>query len=123
MFKVIICGSREFSDYELLRERCDYYLKDKLLEPEGVTIVSGCARGADTLGERYAIERGLPVLKFPADWEKYGKRAGYIRNAQMAEVGNACLAFLKSGAENKGTKNMISLARSGNLLVREVTGD
>ena len=53
---------------------------------EYVKIISGCARGADTLGERFAKEFGLEVKKFPADWDGLGKRAGYVRNAEMAKL-------------------------------------
>lgn len=123
MFKVIICGGREFEDYELLKKACDFYLAKKFETGEKIVIVSGGARGADSLGEKYAEERGLEVQRFPADWNKYGKRAGYLRNKQMAEVSNACIAFLSSYGENKGTKMMISIAREKKLLVREVKED
>lgn len=120
MFKVIVCGSREFEDYELLKKACDYYLAKKFEIGEKIVIVSGGARGADSLGEKYAEEKGLEVQRFPANWEKYGKRAGYLRNKQMAEVSNACIAFFSPYGENKGTKMMVSIARENKLLVREV---
>lgn len=121
MFRVIICGSREFDDYEFLRDKCDKILSRKTADPtEEIVIVSGCAKGADTLGERYASERGYQVLRYPAQWDKYGKSAGYRRNKEMAEVSNACIAFLSLTSENRGTKNMISTALKMNLLVREV---
>lgn len=121
MFRVIICGSREFDDYEFLRDKCDKILSRKAADTtEEIVIVSGCAKGADTLGERYASERGYQVLRYPAQWDKYGKSAGYRRNKEMAEVSNACIAFLSLTSENRGTKNMISTALKMNLLVREV---
>lgn len=122
-FNVIICGSRDFENYELLKEKCNNILSRKLIDPDTkVVIVSGCARGADSLGERYAAEIGLEVLKYPADWDKYGKKAGYLRNKQMAEVSNAVIAFLVPDEnKNKGTKNMVSLAKLSKLLVREIT--
>lgn len=120
MFSVIICGSRNFEDYDLLREKCDYYLSNKIKSGEKIIIISGGARGADSLGEDYAKERRFECKRFPADWDKYGKRAGYLRNTQMAEVANACLAFLDSDSENKGTKMMIRIAREKKLLVREI---
>ena len=119
IFKVIICGSREFDNYELLKIKCDKILENKLKNNK-VVIVSGCARGADELGEKYAKERGLNIMKFPANWDKYGKRAGYLRNKLMAEVANACIAFLDPNAENKGTKMMIRIAHEQKLLVREI---
>lgn len=121
MFKVIICGSRDFDNYELLKSKCDNILKKKKDSGEEIIIVSGCARGADKLGEKYAEENGYKVLKFPADWDKYGKRAGYLRNEKMAEEANACIAFLRSDKECKGTLNMISISRKKKLLVRSIT--
>ena len=121
MFKVIICGSRDFDNYELLKTKCDNILKNKKESGEDIIIVSGCARGADSLFFFFAKENGYEVLKFPANWNKYGKKAGYLRNEQMAEEANACIAFLRSDKECKGTKNMISLARKKKLLIREIT--
>ena len=101
---VIVAGSRTFDDYRLLRYKLDQILANKLPD---VVIVSGGARGADTLGERYAQERGLPVKQFPADWDTYGKRAGYLRNEEMAGYADALVAFW-DGSSN-GTRHMIDL--------------
>lgn len=123
-FRVIIAGSRAFTDYNLLKNKCDFYLQRKLLDPNTeVIVISGGASGADTLGEKYAKERNLRVERYNADWKKYGKSAGYRRNKQMAEVGNALIAFRSGYAENKGTDNMINVARSEKLLVRVVDED
>ena len=116
-FKVIIAGGRYFNDYALLCEKCDSILSQKR-QSHSVVIVSGTARGADTLGERYAQERGYAVERFPADWEHAGKAAGFIRNAQMASVADALIAFWDG--QSKGTANMIGIARKRNLLVRVV---
>lgn len=121
MFKVIIAGSREFDNYDMLKEKCDKILSRKVNEGEEIVIVSGTARGADTLGEKYAKERGYKIERYPANWDKYGKRAGYLRNKKMAEVSNACIVFLSSKAENKGSKMMISIATEEKLLIRVIT--
>lgn len=83
-----------------------------------VEIVSGTARGADELGERYAAERGLPVKRFPADWDQYGRSAGYKRNAQMAEYADAAVIFWDE--ISRGSKHMIDLAKEKELPVRVV---
>ena len=84
--KVIVAGSRDFKDYALLKE----FLDKLVIFRSGFTeIVSGTASGADKLGERYAQEHNLAIKRFPADWEKYGKAAGHIRNRQMAEYADA----------------------------------
>ena len=80
--KVIVAGGRDFNDYELLKSKLDYILQNKLPDVE---IVSGAARGADSLGERYAKENNLGLHRKPADWDTYGKSAGYRRNAEMAD--------------------------------------
>lgn len=121
MFKVIIAGSREFDNYDMLKEKCDKILSRKVNEGEEIVIVSGTARGADTLGEKYAEERGYKIERYPANWNKYGKKAGYLRNKKMAEVSNACIVFLSSKAENKGSKMMISIATEEKLLIRVIT--
>lgn len=117
--KVIIAGSRKYDDYATLVEKCDKILSKKLENSNTqVVIVSGCAKGADSLGERYAVEKGLQVEKYPADWNRYGNSAGYRRNAQMAAIADALIAFPKLGEANKGTMNMIECARKRGLLIR-----
>ena len=83
--KVIVAGSRGFSDYALLKRKLDRMLSQQSV----VTIVSGTARGADRLGERYAEEHGHNVERYPAQWDVFGKSAGYRRNEQMAKVADA----------------------------------
>jgi len=112
--KVIIAGGRDFNDYTLLKEKCDYYLSNS----EDIEIVSGTAHGADMLGERYAAERGYLVRKFPADWDRYGKSAGYKRNMQMAMYGDTLIAFWDQ--KSKGTMNMIDIANKKGLEVKVV---
>lgn len=116
--KVIIAGGREFKDYRLLKGCCDYYLSNKFLEGVEIEIVSGRARGADLLGEKYAKEKGLNITKFPANWNKLGLAAGHIRNGEMADYADILIAFWDG--ESTGTKNMIEQARANGLLVRIV---
>ena len=112
MFKVIIAGTRTFEDYDFL---CRYADKKLSQIVGGVEIVSGGARGADALGERYARDRGYDLKVFPADWNRYGKRAGYLRNRQMAEYADALLAFWDG--RSRGTRNMIDEAIARGLKV------
>lgn len=112
--KVIIAGGRWFDDYDLLYRTCEKILVNQT----EVEIVSGTARGADTLGERYAKEKDYPIKRFPANWNKYGKSAGYKRNGEMAEYADALIAFWDG--ESKGTKHMIDLAKSNGLKIKVV---
>ena len=116
-FRVIIAGTRSFNDYELLRDSCNNLLSEKQ-RTYTVVVISGTARGADQMGERYARERGFQLRRFPADWEQYGKSAGHIRNAKMADNADALIAFWDG--ESKGTKNMIDNARRKGLAVRVI---
>lgn len=76
-------------------------------------IVSGGARGADTLGERYAIENHIEVARFIPKWDAYGKKAGVLRNADMGRYGDALVAFWDG--KSVGTKHMIDFARNNGL--------
>lgn len=113
-FKVIIAGSRTFDNYELLKEKCNTLLSKRA----DIEIVSGAARGADKLGEQYANEHGYKLTHFHADWDTYGKGAGFKRNNQMALYADALIAFWDG--KSRGTEMMIQLARGRNLLVRVV---
>lgn len=115
MFRVIIAGSRGFSDYELLKNRLDYLLQNK----RDVTIISGTARGAAQLGEKYAAERGYEVERHPADWDKHVKSAGYRRNAEMAEHSDALVVFWDG--QSRGTQHMINLATEKGLAIRVIS--
>lgn len=115
-FRVIIAGSRDFNDYNLLCQWCDYMLQNFL--PQNVMIVSGTARGADKLGERYAKERGMQIDAHPANWELHGKSAGYIRNEEMAHYADACILFWDG--KSRGTMHMRDLAVKHNLRLKVV---
>lgn len=112
--KVIIAGGREFNDYDLLKISCDRIL----IRQTNIEIVSGKALGADKLGEVYAKEKGYKIKEFPADWIKYKKGAGPIRNKQMAEYSDGLIAFWDG--KSKGTKNMIDLAKNHGLKIKVI---
>lgn len=104
-FRVIIAGGRDFTDYSLLKKSCNYYLKNKIADKIPIEVVSGMAKGADTLGEYYSNEIWCGLRKFKADWGTHGKAAGPIRNREMAEYCDAAIIFWDGSS--KGTKNMI----------------
>ena len=116
-YRVIIAGSRSFSNYELLRKHCLFLLQEKM-RAHRVIIVSGHAHGADTLGERFAQEQGLTVELHPAKWKALGKAAGIIRNAEMARASDALIAFWDG--KSRGTAHMINFARRRGLEVSVV---
>ena len=107
--RTIIAGSRDVDDYQHLLETI------KESEFEITTVISGGARGVDLLGERYAKENNIPLEVFPAEWDEYGKSAGYIRNLQMANSAEALIAICKD--MSSGTMNMIKIAQEKKLKV------
>lgn len=108
MVKIVIAGSRSFDNYYYLYQRIKWVLQVEKIHLHDVEVVCGMANGADKLGEEFAIDHNLQVKYFPADWDKYGKQAGYIRNKQMAEYCDYCICFYDG--KSKGTKIMINLA-------------
>ena len=116
---LLVAGSRDYCDYDEFKQVMDYthnkYHIDK--------IVSGGARGADSLAERYAEENNIPIKVFPARWSVYGKSAGFIRNADMHNYlslyGNRmCLCFWDG--KSPGIKNLIELAKQKRIKVAVV---
>ena len=110
--KVIIAGGRDFDDYKFLCYFCNKVLKDC----QEIEIVSGTANGADKLGERFAKDNGYLLKQFPANWDLFGKSAGYKRNEQMAEYSDFLIAFWDG--KSKGTRHMIEIAKKNNLTVK-----
>lgn len=131
IYKVIVAGGRNFNNYTLLTRSLEFYFRKR----DDIEIVSGTASGADSLGERFAREKGFLIKQFPAQWSnfqdkplseigqnsygKYWKKAGYARNEEMAKYANALVAFWDN--KSRGTKHMIDLANKYNLAVRIVS--
>ncbi|MCR4362039.1 DUF2493 domain-containing protein [Bacillus subtilis] len=116
MFKVVVAGSRGFNDYDLLHKKLAHYLCR--YKPEDVEIVSGGAKGADLLGERFAKETGCSIKRFIPDWDAHGKSAGYLRNWEMAKYADACVVFWDG--KSKGAKHMIDLAEKEGVILKKV---
>ena len=113
--KVIIAGSRDIIEYDVVL--------DAIAEAGfNVTeVVSGAARGVDRLGEQFARDCGLSIKLFPANWDKHGRAAGHIRNAEMAQYADALIAVWDG--ISPGTKNMVNEARKRGLKVYMKTVD
>jgi len=107
--RTIIAGSRTIRDYVSV---CDAVEESGFDVSE---IVSGGARGVDKLGERYAKDKNIDLKVFPADWEAHGKRAGILRNTEMAEYADALIAVISNNS--KGTTHMIKDATEKGLKV------
>ena len=110
IFRVCICGCRDFTDYAFFKEKCLFLLKNKL---PNVVIVSGGARGVDALAEQFAKEFNLQNEIFKADWEKFGRSAGPRRNEEMVKVSDGVIAFWDY--HSKGTKTTIDFSKKYNV--------
>lgn len=103
-FMLIIAGGRDFTNFSLL-EQTVLYLANGPLNDKAISIVSGMAPGADTMGYTFAVKHNVLTYQFPADWITYGKRAGMLRNKEMGLFADGLLAFWDG--QSKGTKQMI----------------
>ena len=103
--KVVIAGCRDFFNYQFVEQTLDKIFQEEPFTNQTIEIVSGNARGVDILGEKYAQNYNLPVHRFPAQWDKFGKAAGPIRNKRMAEIADYVIVFWDG--RSRGTKNMI----------------
>lgn len=103
--KLCVAGSRNWTDYEFIEDELNNWLFT-----HGIgLIISGTASGADSWGECYAAKHNIPVKRMPADWKKYGKKAGYIRNVEMAKLADEVIVFWDG--KSKGTQNMIDICK------------
>jgi len=107
--KTIIAGSRGITDIKIVEQA----IKDSGFEI--TEVVCGMARGVDLLGKRWADSNDIPVAKFPANWEDFGRKAGYMRNAEMAAYAEALIAIWDG--ESRGTAHMIGKASSKGLKI------
>jgi hypothetical protein len=112
---VLVCGSRDWQDQEMIRQALATL-------PADSTVIAGGARGADGLGEQIARELGLKTRVFPADWNEYGKRAGYIRNIQMLDQSPDQVWAFWDG-KSRGTAHTIREAKKRGIQVKLWPGD
>lgn len=115
---VVIGGYRNFENYKIFKSFVDSCLNE--LESKEMTILSGRCKGVDLMCEQYAKEKGLLLELYPAEWKKYGKATGPIRNKQMVEKTDVVIAFVCERA--KGTKNLILQAEKlgKSVFVKEI---
>ena len=116
--RVLVCGSRDFNDYGLLTAKLDE-IRNRLGDVP-MRVVSGAARGADNLAAKWAHQRGVPCDEYPADWNRYGKSAGYRRNEQMLTEGDPHLVVAFPQGESRGTRQMMDIASKARVAVEEV---
>jgi ABC-type Fe3+-hydroxamate transport system substrate-binding protein len=113
--RIIFCGDRKWDNYKVI---CDVMAD---MNPD--VVIEGEADGADSLAKDAAEYFGIPVVKFPANWQTYGKAAGPIRNLQMIEEGkpDLVIAFHDDVEHSRGTRNMVDQALKKGLKVMVYT--
>ena len=107
--RVLVCGSRYYTNYQKILEQL------KKLDVE--VVISGACRGADYLAVKAARTCGFPYVEFPADWQRFGKKAGPIRNYQMIKDGKPdfALVFHPDIENSKGSRHMLSLVKKAGV--------
>lgn len=112
--KVLVCGDRNWKDWSKIRTR--------LVELKPSSVITGGARGADTIAAISSSELGVPVQVFPANWSTYGRAAGPIRNREMLDqYPDLVLAFHSDLSKSKGTADCVREARKRGIKVEVVT--
>jgi hypothetical protein len=112
--RVLVCGSREWTNKERIRAELEQIVDLQ-------TVIHGNARGADRLAGEVAKEMGIQVMKYPADWPRYGKGAGVIRNQEMLDIESPHLVIaFRKGLVSAGTDNMIRRTRLAGIELRVV---
>jgi len=121
IFKILICGSRDWEDrYAILRRIRE------LLEEHGndITIISGAARGADRIAASWCKTLGVNLIEVHADWKRYGKAAGPIRNKLMLDMNpDLVIAFHEDLDNSKGTKNTVDEADKRGIKVEKINNN
>lgn len=111
--KTIIAGSRSITDFTFLVDAVREFDVAKK-EYKITEVVCGGAKGVDKLGALWGARHNIPIRLFPADWDRYGRKAGILRNEEMAEYADA--AIILWNGKSSGTKNMIDLAKQYKLV-------
>lgn len=115
-YKVIIAGGRDFTDYEYMSKVLSKLLfNSSPFDGDSITIISGMAKGADTLAIQYADEHQMTKILFPANWKKYPIIAGFLRNEDMLRIATHVIAFWDG--KSSGTKHMIDIAEEKGIPV------
>lgn len=110
--RVLVCGGRDYSDVSELYSVMDALPRD------GLVIINGGARGADRIAHNWAQDRGVETIVFPADWKRYGRSAGPLRNQRMLDEGKPdCVMAFRGG---RGTADMVRRAKAAGVPVSKV---
>jgi hypothetical protein len=110
--RLLVTGSRDWTDSEKIHAEMAWVTLGYI---QNITLVHGaCPTGADDIADKHAARLGWDVERHPAQWSRYGKRAGFVRNAEMVDAGaNVCLAFIRN--RSKGASMCAELAEKAGI--------
>lgn len=116
--RILVCGDRNWIDVQAIQRVLSAY-------PSGTIVIEGGAKGADRIANNIANELGFKVITFPANWKKFGRAAGPIRNQQMLDEGkpDRVIAFHHDLKKSRGTANMVKQARKAGVVSIHVIGN
>ena len=118
IYSVIIAGSQSFDDYALFEEKCSQTLSEKI-KTHNVIILAGTSYRTQNLIQKFSYENNLIVVPYDAEWEKYGRDAGYKSNEKMIKIADALIAFWDG--QSKYTEDLIKSAKNNGLKVKVIT--
>lgn len=101
-YKLIVAGGRDFDDYKLLSKSIWSFAN---ATDDEISIISGMAKGADSMAAYWARENNVMLYEYPANWNGLGKKAGFIRNTEMGKAADGALIFWDG--KSRGTEHMI----------------
>jgi len=117
-YRILVTGSRDWEDTDKLAYQLGLAISEGHRDGRRVIVVHGaCPSGADALADRLVCDQGFEVEPHPADWQQFGKSAGFRRNAEMVALGaDVCLAFIRNGS--KGATHCADAAEKAGIPVR-----
>lgn len=119
-YRVLVTGSRDWDDVETIWQAMNQAIRDAGTEREVIVVHGACPRGADWHADRWARLADVKTERRPANWSLNGKRAGFIRNQLMVNLGaDLCLAFIKDGS--RGASHTARIAEEAGIPTRRYT--
>lgn len=120
-YRILVTGSRSWDAEGTLRMALNRADAERPTGTDLLLVHGACPKGADAMADTWARDYGFRTEPHRADWDGYGKQAGFVRNAEMVSLGaSLCLVFLQRGAANRGTTHCAGLAKKAGIPVHEI---